>query len=236
MLNFHFAAHLRPDGRLGLVPALPDGWTPAGAWGVRLYALPVAFNSVGAAEGPTLDLGRRDGGGGGELIYDLPAEVAYGPYSLFGLLDDGGPPVGASDALGLVLRPPGKAYAATLKREAVETGIDTLHDLTGYRLRIRVVEAVGLPRALFLFRRSRDGLGRVGNEFLSVCRPADLTEYPEGAPVGAPGKYRLDLIDVVTHRQAEMEEMWRLIRDDVGTLIETLESNRRLGDAEVVAL
>lgn len=201
----------------------------------RLLAIPVRFNAVGAVEGPTVDFGAVFGPP--PWSYAIPAEVAYGPYTLFALLlDQNGAIKAVSGGYGLVFRDQEKAYGVVLKREALGTDVRTQPDLTGYRLTLRVVEATGLPKALFLCRRTLDGLGRPGDQLLGVCRPADLVDYPEEAPDDGRGKYRKAVIDVVTHHQGELELMFESIRGDVERLVRTMESNRRLADAEVVVL
>jgi hypothetical protein len=232
MLTFPFTAALAEAG-VAVVPDPPDSLLPTDGWRLHLFALPVRFSAAGAAEGPILDLGAR--WWPPPLVYPVPDGAAYGPYTLFGELRNAeGLVMARSDAVGLVLRPLEKAYSVTLKRESVETGVRAVADMTGYRLRASVVEAVGLPRALFLFRKGRDGVGRPGDEFLCVAHPADFADYPENEPPEGGGKYRKAEIDIVTHHQEELEQLWTALNADVGRLVRTMESNRRLEDVRLV--
>jgi hypothetical protein len=104
-------------------------------------------------------------------------------------------------------------------------------DVTGYRVVIRAVETKGIPRSPFLFRKSRDGLRRLGDEFLCVCRPGDF-DLPEDESDPDCGKYRKDVIDVITHSVAERDEFWHGVASGVMALVATMNANVKLGSVD----
>jgi hypothetical protein len=208
---------------------------PSDVLWVDLYAFPAKFMAANASDGPKIELGSKSGLP--PHSYDIPPTLAYGPYLLLAVARTPDKEIlGVSEAVWTVLRDQEKAYQVTLKREAVGDAVQMTHDLTGYRLKVSVMETTGIPKALFLHRKSFDGVGRLRDEFLGVCRPPDFADYPENEPDDGAGKYRKDVIDVVTHHSTELESMWRAVSTDVTRLVDTMEANRRLEDVEVVAL
>lgn len=83
-----------------------------------------------------------------------------------------------------------------------------------------------MPNTIFRYQRealnARDGTYRL--VFDGVCSPPDIEEFAEIEPtVGVyPEFCRLDYVDLVFRSQSVAEEAWRLLVEEVASLIETL--------------
>lgn len=102
----------------------------------------------------------------------------------------------------------------------------------GFRLRVDVVEAIGMPREIFGHQRVLiDPVqGKVIDEFLFVCSPYDLEIYPANAPLITqfPAFFRKSFLDIVLPSLDLSEETWILLRSDVCGLVEGLNRLDRL--------
>lgn len=104
---------------------------------------------------------------------------------------------------------------------------------SGFCFRVEVAQAVGMPREVFRYLR-RDatdlvtGLALSRSDFSGVCSPADLEDYPAGAPwpAGHSGGgvpfFRLDYVELVLASQATADEAWAVISEELTTLLDTL--------------
>lgn len=106
----------------------------------------------------------------------------------------------------------------------------------GFRFRVEVVEAIGLPAEIFGHQRilADPATGSVIDEFLFVCSPYDLAIYPANAPRldQFPAFFRKASIDIVLPSLALSEETWKLIRADVCGLIDGLHRLDQLDETE----
>lgn len=119
--------------------------------------------------------------------------------------------------------PDDKKFGYTLTMQ-VYTNVPMPGDVTGYRAVIKLTETKGLPRACFLFRKNKDGLRRVGNDFLCVCHPGDFY-LPENEPDPETGKYRMSSIDIITESVEEREQFWDAAIMGMDRLVYTMEQN-----------
>lgn len=159
--------------------------------------------------------------------------LASGPTDFFGLVvDAGGSLCGNPSRVTMLSLPSGaeKPFRCVLSRQ-IYADEDMPGDVTGYRIVIRAVETRGIPRCPFLFRKSRDGLRRMGDEFLCVCRPGDF-DLPEDEPDPDCGKYRKDVVDVITHSVEERDQFWFGVAEGVEKLVETMHANVKIGSVD----
>jgi hypothetical protein len=120
----------------------------------------------------------------GQSEVELPAEIAYGAVMFHAI---------GMDASGAVVDiGPGhytiheanfrqSPFWVQLTRDEMAV-VPYTENISGYRLRVSVTDAYGLPKKLFLFKLNRDWKYDVGDEFLGVCRPGDFDAYPEEQP------------------------------------------------------
>lgn len=96
----------------------------------------------------------------------------------------------------------------------------------GFRMKIEVIEAVGVSPSIFMYQR-KPGLEEDGgpvDEFVAIASPADLEEYGTGPDPLDPTKpfFRLEAVDLVFRNQTLLEEAWTKIKSDVEELIQSL--------------
>ena len=111
-----------------------------------------------------------------------------------------------------------------LKRYA-QTSINNSF-ISGFRFKVVAYGGNDMPNTIFRYQRealnARDGTYRL--VFDGVCSPPDIEEFAEIEPtVGVyPEFCRLEYVDLVFRSQAVAEEAWRLLVEEVASLIETL--------------
>jgi hypothetical protein len=103
---------------------------------------------------------------------------------------------------------------------------------------VEVIEARGLPMAIFLFKKVATKLYALdtggeeppeeiawAGEFNGVASPVDLEEYPEGEPRvnEFPPFYRLAIVDQVFRSQHAAMLAYDALRDRIRVLVETLD-------------
>lgn len=127
----------------------------------------------------------------------------------------------------------GSYYGITLMREEIESYI--YGRTTGYRLRITASNAVNMTDKIFLYQRERfSSLDDTTRDILvAVCKPGDLYEYPEDAPVGDIWYFRKNVVDVVEASIDAIEEDWQALRNDTLELLRAMEKNKLLSVTEV---
>jgi len=111
-------------------------------------------------------------------------------------------------------------YLRRLVQERFQTNV-----IDGFRFRVEAHDNHLMPKAIFRYlRRQADADGNEVDEFDGVCSPPDLEEFGEGEPVAgaAPPYLRLDYVDVVFRSQSQAEDAWKVIVEDVTSLVETL--------------
>ena len=112
-------------------------------------------------------------------------------------------------------------FAVDLVRE------DSVADVPGrtnaYRSRIQAWPVRGVSAAIFLYKRELFGAGAASRDvFIAMCKPGDLTEYPEG-DVGSTPYYRLDYVDLIDRAADYRAEDWIALMSDAAELIDALE-------------
>lgn len=171
----------------------------------------------------------------GQSFMDIPADIPFGPV-LFNAMgkDAGGTVIENSYGHfaiheGSVVESP--FWVQLTRNEMYDTPYT--ENVSGYRMRVDVTNANGLPKKLFLFKLNRDWKYDIGDEFQGVCRPGDFDAYPEEMP--APGTifYRKSYIELSTPVSSELEELWFWIKADVQQLVKTLAANSVLETKEV---
>jgi hypothetical protein len=94
--------------------------------------------------------------------------------------------------------------------------------LHGFRLRVDVTEAVGIPAEVFVYSRKPADpyTGLVEDVWSGIASFPDLAEYPVGAPnpdLGCPF-FRQSFIEVDVRSQKDYEKIWQLVVDQVKNL------------------
>lgn len=174
----------------------------------------------------------------GQSFMTIPDTVPYGPTQVHAVgLDAAGSVLDAS-AGHFIIHEDGarnSPFVINMTRSQVEIDPEYSQNISGYRLVIKVEDAVGLPKKIFLFRKNNDWDYDVGDEFQGVCRPGDFDKYPEEVPA-AGEMYRKAVIDVTSPDAAELETLWNLVQRDTKQLLESLKANANLGDVENVTV
>jgi len=101
----------------------------------------------------------------------------------------------------------------------------TLERDHGIRLRIEITCTTGLDTKLFAYRMLPTAYNDTRGVFSHVCSPVDLEDYPADNPlVGvAPEWFRLDFVDVLLRSTTEATNLLNAVREDLRTLVATLE-------------
>jgi hypothetical protein len=119
-------------------------------------------------------------------------------------------------------------------RRLVQTRFQT-NVIDGFRFRVEAHDANQMPNAIFRYlRRQADAKGNTADEFDGVCSPPDLEEFGEGEPVAgaAPSFLRLDYVDLVFRSQSQAEDAWKVIVEDVTSLVDTLNAMDKIVEAQ----
>lgn len=130
------------------------------------------------------------------------------------------------------------ARSITLTREPQTTF--TVGTQMCFRFRVTASDAVDMANEIFLFRLRPLVPGaedRVA-EFLSICSPVDLEDYPADEPEedASPAFFRLASIDLLVRSQTLAEQLWTNIQAAVAVLIEALNASDDLDAGEVVTI
>lgn len=111
-------------------------------------------------------------------------------------------------------------YLRRLVQERFQTNV-----IDGFRFRVEAHDNHLMPKAIFRYlRRQSDADGGEVDEFDGVCSPPDLEEFGETEPVAgaAPPYLRLDYVDVVFRSQSQADDAWKVIVEEVTSLVDTL--------------
>lgn len=107
-----------------------------------------------------------------------------------------------------------------------------------FRVRLEVVAAKGFDGRVFVFSRSPVDpySGRAVDQFEGVVGPREVDELPVDAPDVRRGwpYYRATAVELDFASTAEADDVWALIRGQLGTLIAAMERNSQLALAEEV--
>jgi len=93
-----------------------------------------------------------------------------------------------------------------------------------FRFRVEAFDNYLMPKEIFRYERKAWPSGGTVDAFDGVASPVDIEEYPVGEPnAGDVIQYfRTHEIDLVLRTQREADEAWRVLREEVDILIETL--------------
>ena len=111
----------------------------------------------------------------------------------------------------------------------------------GYRMVVRATESHAMPVEIFVFQR-KPGSGADPHvpyldEFTNIASPADLEEYPVGAPIDPNMPFfRLATVDLVFRSEEIAAEAWAGILSDTAGLVEALNYMDNLSQVEEVII
>lgn len=110
----------------------------------------------------------------------------------------------------------------------------------GFRFRVEAYGGHLMPNHIFRYLRRplNPDTGTRIDELDGVCSPPDLEEFGEDAPLPdvVPPFLRLDFVDVLLRSQHEADEAWRVILEDVHSLVDTLNIMDNIVPAEDIAI
>lgn len=102
----------------------------------------------------------------------------------------------------------------------------------GFRLVIQASDGYLMPDEVFLFQRTllNPDTQAYDDEFIAVCSPIDLSDYPTAQPATGqtPAFFRKATIDLTLPSQTMAEDTWEEIRDQVAALRTSLTTMDRL--------
>lgn len=111
-------------------------------------------------------------------------------------------------------------------RRLEEQGVDIPHLGRAFRVKIVAFDNELMPAEIFLHQKRLVDpyTSQQGSDFIAVCCPQDLVEFPvnEPAVTQQPAFYRLDTIDVIVASRAQALEMWEAVRSRVCVLVDAL--------------
>lgn len=97
-----------------------------------------------------------------------------------------------------------------------------------FRIRIEVIDFSGdIDGRIFLFKRSpvNPYTSTYSDNYMCVCAPVDMAEYPPGAP--DPEKpypfFRSHMVEADLRNMADIEKYWELVKSDVCQLMQSLD-------------
>lgn len=144
--------------------------------------------------------------------------------------DSDGPAPSATSSSSSVSASGRGVYLRRLVQERFQTNV-----IDGFRFRVEAHDAALMPKAIFRYlRRQSDSEGNTADEFDGVCSPPDLEEFGETDPVtgASPPYLRLDYADLVFRSQSQADDAWKVIVEDVTSLVETLNVMDRIVEAQ----
>ena len=92
----------------------------------------------------------------------------------------------------------------------------------GYLLRLEIVDACDVDENLFVFQRFSLTTGGYQDRFSNIASPADIHEYPVGAPAPGGVFFRSSLAELVFRNLDLLHQTVDDIECDIGLLIQTL--------------
>lgn len=111
------------------------------------------------------------------------------------------------------------------QRRATAYGID------GCRLTVTVLEACNMEPYIFRFLRHPPDLAGVQrDQFTGVCSGVDYHELPVQEPNASddPPTYRDSSFDIVVESTTRADEVWTIVKNEVGILIQSLNNQDNL--------
>ena len=111
----------------------------------------------------------------------------------------------------------------------------------GYRMIVNATESHDMPKEIFVYQR-KPGSGADPSvpyldEFTNIASPADIEEYPMGAPIDPNAPFfRLATVDLVFRSEELATEAWNGILSDVTGLVEALNYMDNLSQVEEVII
>ena len=110
--------------------------------------------------------------------------------------------------------------------------------IVGFKFRVEVLEAVGLPAEIFCFLRvpQPSDPPQSDDEFQNIASPTDLQEYPALAPVPGANRpfFRLAEATLDFRSESLADDAWRCMQADFDALLTALEEGSQLSVEEVV--
>lgn len=110
--------------------------------------------------------------------------------------------------------------------------------IVGFTFKVEVLEAVGLPPEIFVFLRIPKPADPVDSDdvFQNIASPADLEEYPAGAPVLGSNHPFFRMAEVTLRFRSEpiADDAWRCMQSDFEALLTALAEAANLEVEEIV--
>lgn len=115
-------------------------------------------------------------------------------------------------------------------------------DLQAFRLRVVAEDASNTNQDVNVFLYLRKPLNPYTNRrddvFYAVASPADMADYPVGAPDPdqAYPFFRLPYVELDLRSQSLVEDVWKIIQEEVGNLLTALERMDQLSQVQEIFL
>jgi hypothetical protein len=110
--------------------------------------------------------------------------------------------------------------------------------IVGFKFKVEVLEAVGLPPEIFCFLRipQPSEPSTSDDVFQNIASPTDIQEYPITAPVPGANRpfFRLSEATLDFRSESLAEDAWTCMQDDFDALLTAIEEGAVLSVEEVV--
>jgi len=129
------------------------------------------------------------------------------------------------------------ARGINLRRHA-QTRLFVANRGDGFRFIVEAYDPLNMPAEIFLFeKRLIDPYtGTTTDRFVGVASPFDLVVFPANTPddTQIPAYFRKSLIDGILPTQAQADDVWQLIYEEVNGLVEAMNRMEQLQETEDV--
>lgn len=119
----------------------------------------------------------------------------------------------------------------TLRRYGQENANLSNVRMTPYRMKVEIINPVGVTNFLFLFRRNPiDANGEVLDDYIANCSVIDTTWYPptDPDPLKSNQFFRLNYFDIYLPGTIRAAELWAWVKSELTFLLEALEASDQL--------
>jgi hypothetical protein len=110
--------------------------------------------------------------------------------------------------------------------------------IVGFKFKVEVVEAVGLPPEIFCFLRIPKPSDPIQSDdvFQNIASPTDIQEYPVTTPEPGANRpfFRLSEATLEFRSESLANDAWRCMQSDFDALLTAIEEGSQLSVEEVV--